>query len=270
MKTAFSTLGCPKWSFSEIIATAVDLGFEGIEFRGVANEIYTPNVKEFSKDNLLKTKEKIKSLNLSVPVFTSGAVINDEDNNIKALKEAYDYIDLCSDFGSSYVRVLADRNPEPIGFVDEDEVINNLKKITSYAKRKNVNILIETNGCYSNSVKLLNLLKSVKTDNLFVIWDVHHTYRYANEKPIYTAEKLKDYIKHVHLKDSIIENGNVKYKLLGDGDVPVKEAVKSLKEIGYNGYLCLEWVKRWASDIDEPGIAFPNFIYFIKDLLNTL
>ena len=35
MKTAFSTLGCPGWSWDEIFATAKDLGLDGIEVRGV-------------------------------------------------------------------------------------------------------------------------------------------------------------------------------------------------------------------------------------------
>lgn len=71
MKTAFSTLGCPKWSFNEILSTAIDLGFNGIEFRGVEKEIYTPKVKEFLKENIAETKSRLEKARIEIPVFTS-------------------------------------------------------------------------------------------------------------------------------------------------------------------------------------------------------
>lgn len=40
MKICFSTLGCPDWSWEEILAAAKDLGYDGIELRGLGNEIY--------------------------------------------------------------------------------------------------------------------------------------------------------------------------------------------------------------------------------------
>lgn len=42
MKLSLSTLGCPGWSWNEIFATAKDLGMNGIEVRGVANEMFAP------------------------------------------------------------------------------------------------------------------------------------------------------------------------------------------------------------------------------------
>ena len=42
MKLAFSTLGCPNWQWREIFATAKDLGVDGIEIRGIENEMYAP------------------------------------------------------------------------------------------------------------------------------------------------------------------------------------------------------------------------------------
>ena len=42
MKTCFSTLGCPEWSFSDIISVASDLQYDGIEIRGILGELYAP------------------------------------------------------------------------------------------------------------------------------------------------------------------------------------------------------------------------------------
>ena len=47
MKIAFSTLGCPGWSWDEIFATAKDMGLDGIEIRGVGNEMFAPKIKAY-------------------------------------------------------------------------------------------------------------------------------------------------------------------------------------------------------------------------------
>ena len=47
MKLAFSTLGCPNWRWREIYAAAKDLSIDGIEIRGIENEIYAPRVRIF-------------------------------------------------------------------------------------------------------------------------------------------------------------------------------------------------------------------------------
>ena len=55
MKVAFSTLGCPGWSWDEIFATAKDLGLDGIEIRGVDNQMFAPEIKVFKEENIPAT-----------------------------------------------------------------------------------------------------------------------------------------------------------------------------------------------------------------------
>ena len=55
MKIAFSTLGCPDWTFGEMISTAKDLNFDAIEIRGIENEVFAPYAKPFIKRNLKNT-----------------------------------------------------------------------------------------------------------------------------------------------------------------------------------------------------------------------
>ena len=67
MKISFSTLGCPRWSWREILATACDLGYGGVEVRGVGNDISVPSIPAFSDENLDKTKAELARLNLAIP-----------------------------------------------------------------------------------------------------------------------------------------------------------------------------------------------------------
>ena len=58
MKIAFSTLGCPGWSWDEIFATAKDMGLDGIEIRGVGNEMFAPKIKALDEAHIGRTRER--------------------------------------------------------------------------------------------------------------------------------------------------------------------------------------------------------------------
>ncbi|HBK67299.1 MAG TPA: sugar phosphate isomerase/epimerase, partial [Firmicutes bacterium] len=49
MKIAFSTLGCPDFSWTDIYSMAKDLGFNGIEVRGLGSEIFAIKAQPFTE-----------------------------------------------------------------------------------------------------------------------------------------------------------------------------------------------------------------------------
>jgi sugar phosphate isomerase/epimerase len=266
MKVSFSTLGCPEWSWEDMLVTAKDLGFNGIELRGIENELYVPKAKPFLTKKIETTIDRLKKLNLEIPCLTSSCYLFDKKNIDIFLNEGKEYIDLAQRIGTNYIRVLGDPNPEPGNDIDEVFVIKNLIALGAYAEGKNVKVLIETNGLFSDSKKMLDLLKKVDSPNVAVLWDVHHPYRFAGEPVEETYSRLKEYIKFIHIKDSVIENGNVKYKMMGYGDIPVKSAITMLKANNYTGFISLEWVKRWCIELEEPGVVFSQFINYVKDI----
>lgn len=71
MKTAFSTLGCPGWSWDEIFATAKDLGLDGIEVRGVENEMFAPSIRAFNEKHLDETRARLEKAGMEIPMLTS-------------------------------------------------------------------------------------------------------------------------------------------------------------------------------------------------------
>ena len=57
MKISFSTLGCPDFSWTDICSLAKDFGFNGIEMRGLGNDIFSGYSSPFSEKNIEKTVE---------------------------------------------------------------------------------------------------------------------------------------------------------------------------------------------------------------------
>lgn len=265
MKISFSTLGCPSWSWKEIYAAAKDFGFDGIEVRGVQNQIYAPKVPEFSDPK--KTVGDLRAMGLEIPLFTSGAVVSDRKNIAQVMAEAMDYIVLAERAGVPYVRVLTDRNPAPDREIDSEFAAEHMQILCEFAALHGVIVLTETNGFLGNSENMLDFLDRVGSDNLAVLWDIHHTVRYFGENPADTVKALGQYIRHVHIKDSKLVAGRTEYRMTGYGDIPLQDAIDALKAADYNGWLSLEWVKRWSEQLAEPGIVFPHFLSAVHTML---
>ncbi len=259
MKYGFSTVGCPEWSWDDITTAASDLGFDGIELRGVGKEIYLPKINIFSNENISRLKSTLQRLGLSIPCLASGAFLFDSSLADAAKNEVMDYIKLAVCLNTPFIRVLGDRDPAP-GHVDEEAVEKSLKELLPLAESEGITLLIETNGVYADSLKLKQLCERINHPSLGVLWDIHHPYRYFDESVEHTYKNLSKYIKHVHVKDSVMSDDKTIYKMIGYGDVPVAEALELLKSNGYDGFAVLEWVKRWNMNLEEPGIVLPHFL----------
>ena len=183
MKISFSTLACPEYSWSDIYSMAKDIGFNGIEIRGLGNDIFAVNAQPFSDNKITETIRTLQRLNLEIPCLSSGCGLKYIENTEANLNEIAQYIELAKKLNTPYIRILADREPMPIDEVDDDAVCEVLKKAAELAEGTDVTLLVETNGVYSDTKRLRKLIDKVNSEHVAVLWDVHHPYRYANEAP---------------------------------------------------------------------------------------
>lgn len=264
MKIAFSTLGCPDFAWKDIYSMAKDLGFHGIEIRGIGNCLHVYDAPAFSSAKLPETKEKLASLRLEIPCLTTGCCLNNKEHTEKTHEEIIKHILLAEQLGTPYIRILADSTPHPHDEIDTDAVLGELRRCVPLAEEKGVMLLVETNGAFSDTSRLRDLLNEVASDSVAALWDVHHPYRFAGEQPEQTIQNLGAYIKYVHIKDSVETDHGIEYRLLGEGDLPIEQMMNALQSIDYNGYVSLEWVKRWAKDLQDAGIVFPHYLNYME------
>ena len=264
MKIAFSTLGCPDFDWSDIYSMAKDLGFDGIEIRGLGKDIFAVKAQPFTEAELPNTIRKLKELRLEIPCLSSGCCLKFTEKAEQNHDEIVQYIELASKLGTPYIRILADLEPQPDGEVDDEAVLAALRHLIPIAEEKGVTLLIETNGVYTDTKRLSELLANAASDAVGALWDVHHPYRFAGESPDTTVKNLGAYIKYVHVKDSVMQDDKVSYRLMGEGDLPMDGFMMALRSINYDGYISLEWVKRWANDLSDAGIVFPHFVNYMS------
>jgi len=264
MKIAFSTLGCPDFDWTDIYSMAKDLGFDGIEIRGLGKEIFAVQAQPFTESQLPETVKKLAKLRLEIPCLSSGCCLKFADKAEQNHQEIVQYIELASKLGTPYIRILADTEPYPVGDVDDEVVYTALKGLIPIAEEKGVTLLVETNGVYCDTARLRALLERLASDAVAALWDTHHPYRFAGESPGKTVQNLGAFIKYTHIKDSIMVNGAVQYRMMGEGDMPIDDMMLALRSINYEGFVSLEWVKRWAPDLSDAGIVFPHFANYMS------
>ena len=266
LKLCFSTVGCPDWSFDEIFGTARDLNLAGVEIRGVGDEIYAPSIPAFLDENIDKTLAKLKKYGVCIPVLASNSALA-AANARRDFEDAKKYIDLAAQIGAPYIRVMSTSNPYP----EEGDLTlcrELYAALCEYGASKGVTPLIETNGLLADSACMRGFVDGIQ--NSGVLWDIHHTWRFFNETPEQTAAELAGLVRHVHIKDSVMKNGEVSYRMLGYGDVPLLDCLRALIGGGYDGFVSLEWVKRWNPGLEEPGVVFSHFagyMGYMNDLL---
>jgi sugar phosphate isomerase/epimerase len=122
--------------------------------------------------------------------------------------------------------------------------------------------VLETHDAFSTGAQIAALLRQADHPSLGALWDLHHPYR-QGEPPETTAQVLAPYLRHTHVKDS--RDG--RYCLMGEGDVPVARMLELLRAQGYDGWISLEWEKRWHPEIAEPEEVFPQYARRLRSLL---
>lgn len=264
-RLCFSTLACPQWTWEEIIASAKKYGYQGVEIRGIQNELHIPNMPQFQPSAIDSTKARLDELGLEIVCLSSACEIQRESIQRETLEQARRYIDIARQLGAPYVRVLADCAASPMGRIDDFSVRFAAKELGKYAQGTGVTVLLENNGVFGDSVRLRALIEDIGMETIGVVWDVNHAFRFFSEDPSFTYDNLKPYIRHVHIKDSFM-NGRIQYCMPGNGDLPIPAILRLLEFGGYGGYYSLEWLKRWEPELEEPDVILPRYFAYINDI----
>ena len=268
MKLGVSTLGCPNWTLDEILTRLPGYGYEGVELRGLGPDLDLTKSSAFAPSAIEETRRRFADAGLVIcGVDTSCAFTNPDPAARECnLEEGRRAIDLAAALGASNVRVFGGS----IG--DESERSEALKRVASalselggYASQAQaVTIVLETHDAFSTGRQVAEVLRQVAHPQVRALWDLHHPYR-QGEPPAETFAALAPYVEQTHVKDSA-PGGT--YCLLGEGDIPLLEMLRLLKGGGYDGWINLEWEKRWIPALSDPAVAFPQYAARLRQYLD--
>ncbi|MBC7889247.1 MAG: sugar phosphate isomerase/epimerase [Ferruginibacter sp.] len=265
---SFSTLGCPDWTFQKITDFAVQHGYSGIEVRGIQRQLDLTKCNEFSNaQNRSATLKIMKDKGLHFVDLGSSANLHFAAGaeRQKNLEEGRRFIDLAQEINCPYIRVFPNNFPKDQDKgVTMDWIIKGLLELGDHAKGSRVTVLMESHGDLVKIDDLEKIMQSASHANVGLIWDISNMWTVTKEPPLQAYQKLKKYIRHTHIKDAKIVNNKIQYTMLGQGEVPIFEAIDALSKGGYKGYYSFEWEKLWHPEIAEPEIALADFSKVMK------
>ena len=270
MKLSFSTLGCPEYDVDQVIEIANQCGYDGVEIRMVKGTSALHTLEEFGPKGIEVTREKFNRHGLEVVCISTGVRFTSLDpEEFKEQQEMTKLnVDIAVGLGARYIRVFGGPLPED---QDREETFKRIREGLAYAAQvgesRGVQVLLETHDSFSTSRQICELLEDVKIDNLGILWDVLHPYMHG-EKFAETLRALWLSIRHEPLKDSAnFSEDGFDLTLVGEGSLPIGEAVELLQSGGYQGYLSLEWEKAWHPEIEDAEVAFPLYVNVMKEYL---
>jgi len=265
---SFSTLGCPDWPFQQIVEFAAAHGYQGLELRGILRQLDLTKCNEFSSpDNITATMKLMNDRKLRFVDLGSSCTLHfaDPAKRKENLDEGKRFIDLAQQIHCPYVRVFPNnfpKNQEKQATIDL--IVKGLQELGDYAKGKDVMVLMETHGEAVHTEDLVTIMHLADHAQVGLIWDVCNMWSITKEPPAQVYEKLKKYIHHTHIKDAKLVNGEVHYVFLGQGEVPIFEAIDLLQKGGYKGYYSFEWEKMWHPEISAPELALADYAEAMK------
>ena len=263
LRLSFSTLGCPDWSFQQIVDFAAAHGYTGLEIRGIKRELDLSKCAEFSTPEARKATAKLledKKLQLVNLGSSANLHFKEGPERTRNLDEGRRFIDLAHQVGCPYIRVFP--NNFPAG-QDQKQTIGLIAKglleLAGHASGSGVTVLMETHGDLVKIDDVDTIMQAAAHPQVGLIWDVANMWTITREPVAEAWARLNKYIRHTHIKDAKLTGGKIQYTLLGQGETPIFEAIDLMAIAGYKGFYSFEWEKMWHPEIAEPEIALADY-----------
>jgi sugar phosphate isomerase/epimerase len=269
MKFTLNTLGAPNWDLEETARNARAYGYAGVDLRLLDGQVISLESVRANRDRL-RGLFPVDELPVAVLATSVRLATANPATRQATLDEARAWIDLAAELNVPVIRLFAARNPPELDLECSIEAVGAmLARLSDHATLSGVRVGVETHDEFASAVTVARALALVPGPAVGAIWDMFHTAR-VGETPAQALEALGDRVLNVHLKDARRTADGWQLVLLGDGEIPVQDALRLLDERGYPDFVSVEWEKKWHPEIEEPEVAFPQHMALLQDYLRSV
>jgi len=260
-RIAFSTLAFPDASLATAVSLGRSYGYDGVELRLVDGELIDPRMPRPERAAVKRTLDAA-----GLPVIAVDSSIRLTDPDPGPHLEAF--LELASDWEAPLVRVFggALSETEPARREGLTAAARALETAAPVAQRHGVSIGVETHDSFSASATVGELLSMVDSPAVGAVWDSHHPHR-MGERPEEIYRNIGERLMLAQIKDARRAPERAdgwQLVLLGDGEVPVRDMLTVLASGGYQGWISVEWEKRWHPEIEPPELALPQHLKLLR------
>ncbi|MBR0459115.1 MAG: sugar phosphate isomerase/epimerase [Victivallales bacterium] len=266
MKLAASTLGCPDWTFPQILENFSRIGLQGIEIRGIDGQLEASEISWFSPKKEAETKSLLRQSGLRFIGFGSSCHFHEKTTLRQNIQKAKDTIDILERMNIPALRVFGNNIPDP---TQKSQTIHQVAEavceVAEYGQRHAVHVNLEVHGDF-NTVETLEPIVNAfqQTPAAGILWDIEHSDKTYGDNFLDFYRLIQPLLRHIHIKDYLRKKPESAkswpIRKVGDGDIPIPQILRQVVADGYDGFFSLEWEKRWHPEIEEPEVVFPHFV----------
>ena len=253
--------GVDPYTFAE---KAKAWGFTGLEY---VSQLYNPELSDANyseaamaafveKSNAEAKKHGMKNVLIMIDGQGNLAVNNEAERN-ETVEKHKKWVDAAAAMGCHAIRVNLNGSMEPEEW--KASAIDGLTKLCTYAKTKNINVLVENHGGLSSNGALhAEVMKAVNLDNCGTLPDFGNFCIKREAGDYYSSECLEEYDRYKGTKElmpyakavsakshDFDENGN-------ETKTDYKRMLQIIKDAGYVGFIGVEYEGNELSE--EEGI----------------
>src|SRR5687768_3832094 len=265
MRFAFSTVSCPKWDFDTIVARAKEYGYDGVEVRGFLNESILTASNPFLTD-AGKLRRTFADAGIEIACLASSIAMTHKKREDARLADALrTYIDTAQQLGCPLVKIFDTQVKAGQSRDSAGTVLGNwVAPLGDYAAEREVAIVIENALSFRNAKELWTIVDRLNHPSIGVCWDLFNA-ALVGKKPAYSVPTLNSKILYTQVKDATLGPLGATYTKIGEGDVEVRNFIRRLRGIGYEGYVTVEWEKAWLPNLAEPEEILPDAIRKLRE-----
>lgn len=291
MKIAGHTMGTPEYTVLEAIKLFHDIGIDGAEI--VVQDGYRSGISAACLPEELEAVKRAAAENgIEISALTPyNSYFNDLNDELrrKEIDDICKVIDACQFLGAHYIRIYGgnlqagdtDHLPER-----RQRLVEAMRFLGDKAAEKDVTLVIENhfNTMCVSARESVDMIREINHPNVRILYDQANLSFTGKEDFQEAIAVQQDYVAYMHVKDLVFKEGvaftsdevshpdeskrNVYTRIVGEGVVPWPEILRSVKEHGYDGWLSMEYERRWhPDDIPDASIGMKKGADYLKALL---
>ena len=268
MRVSFSTLACPDWTMSQIIAAAAREAYDGVELRFVQGEDSLWKLPVFSGTELAHTNRALADHGLTISCLDTSCRFDSPDATERErwIEEGRRMGDLAAELAAPGMRIFGDTiQPGADRDSTQSWIADSIRTLVEIGAPTGVEVWIENHGSFVASAQTAAILAQAGCPRTGVVWDPANSFSATQEQPAAGASVLGATIRHVHIKDLQHTQDGWNYTLTGQGEFPLFAVKQALQQLEYEGFISFEWEKKWHPSIADPEIALPHFAHWFRE-----
>ena len=270
MKFAFSTVSCPTWDFETVAARAKEYGYDGVEIRAFGNESVLTASNVFLTDPP-KLRRLFGDAGVEIACLASSvAMAQDKKKDRAQADELRRHIDVAQAIGCPVVKIFDTQvRPGRSRALTGNLLADWLLPQADFAAERGVIIAIENALSFRNAKELWGIVDRMNHPSVGVAWDLFNA-AMVGEGPAYSVPTLNSKIVYTQVKDAKLGALGATYVKIGEGDCKVRDFLRRLRGVGYEGYVTVEWEKAWLPNLAEPEEILPHAIGKLREWAQQL